>query len=93
MCALLFGLVGLCFAEAGSRVGRAGGLYAYASVPFGPIVGGIAGTLLWTASGSVADAAIVNLLVDTLASVLPALACAMGARRDHPGAVLRRGVD
>ncbi|MGH8254018.1 MAG: APC family permease [Steroidobacteraceae bacterium] len=74
VCALLFGLVGLCFAEAGSRVGRAGGLYAYASVPFGPIVGGIAGSLLWTASGSVADAAIVNLLVDTLAAAMPALA-------------------
>jgi APA family basic amino acid/polyamine antiporter len=74
VCAVLFGLVGLCFAEAGSRVGRAGGLYAYASVPFGPIVGGIAGTLLWTASGSVADAAIVNLLVDTLAAAMPALA-------------------
>ncbi|HVN99986.1 MAG TPA: APC family permease [Steroidobacteraceae bacterium] len=73
VCAVLFGLVGLCFAEAGSRVGRAGGLYAYASVPFGPIVGGIAGTLLWTASGSVADAAIVNLLVDTLATAFPAL--------------------
>jgi len=73
VCAVLFGLVGLCFAEAGSRVGKAGGLYAYASVPFGPIVGGIAGTLLWTASGSVADAAIVNLLVDTLAAVIPAL--------------------
>lgn len=73
VCAVLFGLVGLCFAEAGSRVGRAGGLYAYASVPFGPIVGGIAGTLLWTASGSVADAAIVNLLVDTLAAVMPSL--------------------
>jgi APA family basic amino acid/polyamine antiporter len=73
VCALLFGLVGLCFAEAGSRVGRAGGLYAYATVPFGPIVGGIAGTLLWTASGSVADAAIVNLLVDTLATAMPAL--------------------
>lgn len=73
VCAVLFGLVGLCFAEAGSRVGSAGGLYAYASVPFGPIVGGIAGTLLWTASGSVADAAIVNLLVDTLAAAIPAL--------------------
>lgn len=73
VCAVLFGLVGLCLAEAGSRVGRAGGLYAYASVPFGPIVGGIAGTLLWTASGSVADAAIVNLLVDTLAAVMPPL--------------------
>ena len=71
VCAALIGLVGLCFAEAGSRVGRAGGLYAYASVPFGPIVGGIAGTLMWTSAGSVGDAAIANLLVDTLGAVSP----------------------
>ncbi len=74
VCAALFGLVGLCMAESGSRVGSAGGLYAYASVPFGPIIGGIAGTLLWTASGSVADAAIASLLVDTLAAVSPVFA-------------------
>ena len=71
VCALLFGLVGLCMAESGSRVGSAGGLYAYASVPFGPVVGGVAGTLLWFASGAVADAAIASLLVDTLAVVSP----------------------
>lgn len=74
VCALLFGLVGLCLAEAGSRVGNAGGLYAYASVPFGPIAGGVAGTLLWMASGASATAGIVNLFVDTLAGVIPALA-------------------
>jgi basic amino acid/polyamine antiporter, APA family len=75
VCAVLFGLVGLCFAEAGSRVGSAGGgLYAYASVPFGPIVGGIAGTLGWVASGVVADAAIINLLADTLGTLNPTLA-------------------
>lgn len=74
VCALLFGLVGLCFAEAGSRVGGAGGLYAYASVPFGPIVGGIAGTLGWFASGAVANAAIINLLAQTLGTVNPAFA-------------------
>jgi amino acid transporter len=76
VCAVLFGLVGLCFAEAGSRVGSAGGLYAYASVPFGPIVGGIAGSALWFAAGAAADAAIVNLLVDTLGTVVPVLASA-----------------
>lgn len=73
LCAVLFGLVGLCFAEAGSRVGSAGGLYAYASAPFGPIVGGVAGTVLWVTTGAAADAAIVNLLVDTLSAVIPAL--------------------
>jgi len=74
VCALLFGLVGLCFAEAGSRVGGAGGLYAYTSVPFGPVVGGIAGTLSWLACGAVANAAIINLLAQTLGTVNPALA-------------------
>ena len=73
VCAALFGLVGLCMAESGSRVGGAGGLYAYASVPFGPIVGGVAGTLLWVASGAVADAAIASLMADTLGTVFPAL--------------------
>ena len=74
VCAVLFGLVGLCLAEAGSRVGRTGGLYAYASIPFGPVAGAVAGTLLWAASGASASAAIVNLLIDTLSTVLPALA-------------------
>ena len=71
VCAVLIGLVGLCFAEAGSRVGAAGGLYAYARVPFGPIVGGVAGTLLWFANTAAANAAVANLLIDTLASVQP----------------------
>ncbi len=67
VCAVLIGLVGLCFAEVGSRVASAGGLYAYARVPFGPVVGGIAGTLLWCANSVVPSAAIANFLTDTLA--------------------------
>src|SRR4051812_30846422 len=53
VCAVLIGLVGLCFAEVGSRVASAGGLYGYARVAFGPVVGGIAGTLLWCANSVV----------------------------------------
>jgi len=49
-------LVGLCFAEVGSRVAGAGGLYAYAHAAFGPVVGGIAGTLIWAASSAVSFA-------------------------------------
>jgi basic amino acid/polyamine antiporter, APA family len=66
-------LVGLCFAEVGSRVAGAGGLYAYAHAAFGPVVGGIAGTLVWAASSAVSSAAVANLLVDTLAALEPAL--------------------
>jgi len=71
VCVVLIGLVGLCFAEVGSRVANGGGLYAYATEAFGPIVGGVAGTLLWTANSVVASAAVANLLVDTLASAFP----------------------
>ncbi len=73
VCAVLIGLVGLCFAEAGSRVGGAGGLYAYVTTAFGPVAGGVAGTLLWFASCAASSAAVVNLLVDTLAVAVPAL--------------------
>src|SRR3989454_4496918 len=73
VCAVLIGLVGLCFAEVGSRVASAGGLYAYARVPFGPVVGGIAGTLLWCANCVVPSAAIANFLSDTLATSWPVL--------------------
>jgi len=71
--AVLMLLVGLCFAEVGSRVASAGGLYAYAHAAFGPVVGGIAGTLIWAASSAVSSAAVANLLVDTLAATEPAL--------------------
>ena len=52
VCLLLFGLIALCLAEAGSRVSSAGGLYAYASTAFGPVVGGVAGMLMLFASSS-----------------------------------------
>jgi APA family basic amino acid/polyamine antiporter len=70
---VLIFLVGLCFAEVGSRVAGAGGLYAYARVSFGPVVGGIAGTLIWAANSVVPNAAVANLLVDTLAAAVPEL--------------------
>jgi len=73
VCAALVGLVGLCFAEVGSRVSCAGGLYAYARVPFGPVVGGIAGTLLWCANSVVPSAAIANFMTDTIAGSYPLL--------------------
>ena len=73
VCAVLIGLLGLCFAEVGSRVASAGGLYAYARVPFGPVVGGIAGTLLWFATSVMPSAAVANFLIVTLATVWPAV--------------------
>jgi amino acid transporter len=79
LCAVLVGLVGLCFAEVGSRVAHRGGLYAYATEAFGSVVGGIAGTLVWLANSVVSSAAVANLLVDTLGLMRPALS--VGAPR------------
>ena len=70
---VLIFLVGLCFAETGSRVASSGGLYAYAHIAFGPVVGGISGTLSWAANCVVPNAAVSNLLVDTLAAAMPRL--------------------
>ena len=73
VCTVLVLLVGFCFAEAGSRVAGTGGLYAYCHASFGPVIGGVAGTLVWAANSVVPDAAVGNLMVDTLAAVVPAL--------------------
>jgi amino acid transporter len=78
VCAVLIGLVGLCFAEVGSRVADGGGLYGYATESFGPVVGGIAGTLLWVANSIVPNAAVANLLLDTVATASPVLDTGVG---------------
>jgi amino acid transporter len=58
VCGIVMAFVVLCFAEAGSRVDRTGGPYAYVEVALGPLVGLISGALLWlaelTASAAVA---------------------------------------
>jgi basic amino acid/polyamine antiporter, APA family len=74
VCLLLFGLIALCLAEAGSRVSGSGGLYAYASAAFGPVVGGVAGMLMLFASSIGSAAAIARFFMDTLAGVWPLLA-------------------
>ncbi len=74
VCLLLFGLIALCLAEAGSRISRPGGLYAYASAAFGPVVGGVAGMLMLFASSIGSAAAITRFFMDTLTGVWPLLA-------------------
>ncbi len=73
LCLVLVGLVGLCLAEAGSRVPQQGGLYAYAGASFGPYVGAVAGHLLWFGEGAASDAAVAVLMVDTLGVLVPPL--------------------
>src|SRR4051812_38878352 len=73
ICAVLIGLMALCFAEIGSRVTAPGGVYGYARVSLGPVMGGVAGTLLWSVNCVFPGAAIANFLTDTLAMTWPAL--------------------
>jgi basic amino acid/polyamine antiporter, APA family len=60
ICAAVMACVVLCFAEAGSRVAKTGGPYAYIEAVFGRYAGFLAGVLLWmigtTAVAGVASA-------------------------------------
>lgn len=47
VCALIIGLIVLCFAEVGSRFKDTGGMYLYAREAFGPVVGFEVGWLYW----------------------------------------------
>jgi amino acid transporter len=71
-CALIMGLIVLCFADVGSRVALTGGPYAYVETAFGPFVGFLSGVLLW-ALGTFALAAVSTVLADSVAALIPAL--------------------
>lgn len=64
-CAIVIGLVVLCFAEAGSRVNATGGAYAYVETAMGPMPGFVAGSLVFT-TGLFAASAVVNGFVRSL---------------------------
>src|SRR5436853_3008974 len=71
-CAIAMVLFVTCFAIAGSRVSLTGGLYAYVEVAFGHSIGFLAGVLYGiTALGAVAG--VVNVLVNSIAIVVPFL--------------------
>ena len=72
VCALAMGLIVLCIAEAGSRVALTGGPYAYVEVAFGPLVGFLAGVLLWVV-GTFALAAVATVFADAMGALVPAL--------------------
>jgi amino acid transporter len=73
ICAVVIGLIVVCFAEAGSRVSQTGGLYAYIETAFGPLVGFVAGVLLWAGMTS-ALSAVAVFFGDAVAALIPSLA-------------------
>jgi len=73
VCAIIVGLIFLCYAEAGSRVSRSGGSYAYIEDAFGPFAGFVASTLLWLGWSVFSDAALAVAMTDAIALELPSL--------------------
>jgi amino acid transporter len=76
-CMLIIGLVVLCFAEAGSRVSVTGGPYAYVEVALGPLIGFVAGVLLFV-TGLAAGAAVATIFVGSVLKLLPATSADLG---------------
>ncbi|HTR19214.1 MAG TPA: APC family permease [Gemmatimonadales bacterium] len=72
VCAVATALVALCIAEAGSRVPRSGGPYAYVETALGPYVGYLCGVMLWLGI-TLAMAAVATVLADALAGLFPIL--------------------
>ncbi len=70
LCAIAIGAIGVCFAEAASRIASSGGAYGCIHAAFGPLTGFVAGMLMAVgnalASGSVAAA-----LGDVATNLLP----------------------
>lgn len=70
-CGFLIALVMLCFAEAGSKVTRSGGAYAYVETAFGPYTGFLAAVFMVLGS-AFSDAAVANALVELIGLAFPA---------------------
>jgi basic amino acid/polyamine antiporter, APA family len=71
-CTVAMGLIVLCFADAGSRVSMTGGPYAYVETAFGPLVGFVAGALLWVGI-TLALSAVSTFFADSLLALVPSL--------------------
>jgi len=72
VCALATALIALCIAEAGSRVPKSGGPYAYAEAAFGPYIGYLCGVLLWLGI-TLAMGAVGTVFADAVGALVPAL--------------------
>lgn len=69
-CAAVFGLIVMCFAEAGSRVEASGGPYAYVEKAFGPFVGYLSGVLVLL-FGTIAHAAVAAGFTQAVNALVP----------------------
>src|SRR5947207_11984382 len=73
VCAVATAPIALCIAEAGSRVARSGGPYAYVETALGAYAGYLCGVLLWLGI-TLAMGAVATVLADAAAELVPGLA-------------------
>ena len=73
LCSVAVALVFLCYAEAGSRVSRSGGTYAYIEDAFGPFVGFLASVLLWFGWGILSNAAVAIAFAELIGFAFPSM--------------------
>lgn len=73
LCALMFAVIILCYVEIGSKIKTTGGSYAYVEAAFGPFAGFIINWLFFFGWGILGDAAVINLVADSLSVMFPIL--------------------
>ena len=70
-CGIMLASIMLCYADIGTRVTSTGGSYAYVEAAFGPFAGFIINWLFFFGWGILGDAALMNILADSLSVMLP----------------------
>ena len=71
-CGIMLASIMLCYAEIGSRVTSAGGSYAYVEAAFGGFAGFIISWVFFFGWCILSDAALMNIIADSLAAIFPA---------------------
>lgn len=74
VCGVAIALVLTCFAEIGSQTTRSGGAVAYVEDAFGPLAGFLAWVVFTPGFCLASDAAVANVLIGAIGTVVPALA-------------------
>ncbi|MGK2864960.1 MAG: APC family permease [Chitinophagaceae bacterium] len=72
-CGIMLAAIMLCYAEIGSRVTSTGGSYAYVEAAFGQFAGFVISWIFFIGWSILADAAIMNIIADSLAIIYPVL--------------------
>lgn len=78
ICVTLLMLMLLCFVSLGTKFTSTGGAYVYVEKAFGPYAGFLINSLYWFGYAVMADAAVTNLLVDSLSIFFPVLKTTVG---------------